>query len=37
MIRCNGWCCDEMKFEIVIEIIGIELRLEWSMVLRDWN
>ena len=25
------------EFEVVIEMDGIELRLEWSMVVRDWN
>ena len=27
----------EKKFKIVIEIIGSELKLEWSMVVKDWN
>ena len=25
------------EFEVVIEMDGIELRLEWSMVVRNWN
>ena len=37
IIWCNGWCCDGEKFEMVIEIVGIKLRLEWSMVVRDWD
>ena len=37
MIGCNGWCCDEGKFEMVVEIIGIGLRLECGVVIRNWN
>ena len=37
MIGCNGWYCDGGKFEMVIEIVGIELRLECGIVIRDWN
>ena len=37
MIGCNDRYCGERKFEIVIEIIRIGLRLECGVVIRNWD
>ena len=35
IVWCNGWYCDGGKVKIIIEIVGIELELEWGVVIRN--